>query len=508
MLKLPIGLQDFESLREEGFLYVDKTKDIYKLLEGKVFFLSRPRRFGKSLLVNTLKELFRGKKHLFKGLWIEDKIEWRKHPVISLDFSAMDYHNLGLEAELQRVLKKSAKSYQISLEEKSSKTLFEELIEKLAQKGETEGKVVIVVDEYDKPIIDYLGETQIETAKKHQAILKNFYGVLKAMDKHLRFVFLTGVSKFSRTSIFSELNHLEDLTMNELSSSLVGYTQNELETNFGDKITQIAQKKGMTEADLMAQIRLWYNGYSWHGTKIYNPFSILNFMRSGSFDNYWFNTGSPTFLIKTLRKDLTYNFDRIEAVKSLMETFRIDNLHPVTLLFQTGYLTIKNQEGRTYILGFPNLEVKQSLLEHLLYDYTQRIEGDLITQKIVQSFHNQDFEELRHQLNILISKIPYPIFEQNLESYYHAVFFMIFQMVGFYIECEVNTSRGRIDAVIKTTSTIFIIEFKVEKSAKDALQQIRERKYFERYLDAPQDIQLVGIRCYDKTFQAIQVEKL
>jgi len=504
MQKLPLGIQDFEKIRQEDFLYVDKTAEIYHILGGSYFFLSRPRRFGKSLLINTLKEIFLGKKHLFEGLWIEDKISWEKHPVIHLDSLLMDYKTLGLEHQLCARLEDNAQNYNLTLKSTSAKEKFRELIISLAQKN----RVVILMDEYDKPLVDYLDEGELHIAKENQAILKNFYGVLKGLDKYIRFVFLTGVSKFSRTSIFSELNHLTDLTLHPKAEKLVGYTQTELEHYFDKNITQIAVNQNITKEKLLKKIKKWYNGYSWLGKKIYNPFSVLSFLSQEQFRNFWFETGSPTFLMKVLRQDLTYNFERVRADDTILMTFQLENLHPISLLFQTGYLTIQAQKGMTYTLTYPNQEVKKSLTEHLLYDYTRISSANGVAMDIAEAFENQDFDLLKKILNSLIAKIPYSIFEQNLESYYHAVFFMIFQLLGYYIECEVQTSKGRIDAVLKTENQIFIIEFKVEKSTQNAIAQIRERQYFQRFLDQKKEIILVGIRCIHKTFQDIQVEKL
>ncbi len=504
MQRYPIGIQDFESLREDGYVYIDKTEQIYKLLDGKYYFLSRPRRFGKSLLINTLDAIFSGKKHLFEGLWIEDKIEWKTYPIIRLSFAIMDYKNLGLEHQIIASLQKNAQKYKLNIDLNSPKAAFIDLIEKLSQID----KVVILIDEYDKPLIDYLEPDQIPTAQKHRDILKNFYGTLKDSDKYIRFVFITGVSKFSKVSIFSDLNHLEDLTINPLSATLVGYTQSELEKYFGQEIKQMAEKEGLSYAEMLEKIRLWYNGYSWQGEKVYNPFSILRFVKSADFMNFWFETGSPNFLIQILNRDFDYNFEDIEADDRILGSFQLENLNPITLLFQTGYLTIKEKIGRDYVLTYPNKEVKYSLLENLLGDYTQLPNLSATAKRVHKAFETQNWEMLKEQINILFSKIPNQIFDAHQEKYYHAIIFMIFQLLDYQIQAEVSTSKGRIDVVVSTTKNIFIVEFKLNESAEKAILQIREKEYYKPYLEKERNIILVGISLENKEVQGILVENL
>jgi len=504
MLRYPIGLQDFKGLIEDGYVYIDKTEHIYQLLQGKYYFFSRPRRFGKSLLLSTIDYIFQAKKELFKGLWIEDKIEWKEYPIIRLDFSPMNYRDLGLENELLRSLRRIAKKYNLEIDFDSSKVFFENLILELSKIE----KVVILIDEYDKPIIDYLEPDQLHEAKKNRSIMKNFYGVLKNLDSHIRFLFITGVSKFSKVSIFSDLNHLEDLTVKPYSATLVGYTQSELEHYFGKRIEEIAQNQGLSYEELLQSIKKWYNGYSWLGEKVYNPFSVLNFVKSGQLMNFWFETGTPTFLVKILNKNFEYNFEEVEANDTILSNFDIENIYPLTLLFQTGYLTIKKHTGRFYVLSYPNLEVKYSLLENILTDYTKLPNTSATAYRIRQSFDTHNFELFQEQINILFSKIPYQLFEANQEKYYHAIIFMILHLLGYDIECEISTSKGRIDAVIITEKSVYILEFKINDSSENAIRQIREKEYFKKYLDRNKPVFLVGIALKDKEIETMIVENL
>jgi len=354
MKKLPIGIQNFGKLRTNGFIYIDKTEKIFDLVDGAgYYFLSRPRRFGKSLLVSTLKEIFSGNKELFKDLWIEDKIDWKKYPVIHLDFANANYKSLGLEKAIQIRLEDQASLHDIKLESETISDTLQELVRKLHKKFNE--RVVILVDEYDKPIIDFLGKDEVHIAEENRNIMKNFYSPIKSLDEHLRFFFLTGVSRFSKVSIFSDLNNLVDLTLNPLARTLLGYTQNELEYYFENYIKHIALEKQISETELKQQIKEWYNGYSFGGEKLYNPFSIMNFMADEEFNNYWFKTGTPTFLVKLVAENNYYQMKDIKLSLDSLDKFNLRKLDPIIILFQTGYLTLKEHlEADMYRLGYPN----------------------------------------------------------------------------------------------------------------------------------------------------------
>lgn len=380
--KLPIGIQTFSKLIEQDYLYIDKTQSIHRLLTqgGHYYFLSRPRRFGKSLLVSTLKEIFSGNRELFKDLWIYDKIQWTPHPVIHLDFLNISYKTPEiLEKSLGDRLVEIASENHIQLPaDYDSKAKFARLIKELSSKGD----VVILVDEYDKPIIDFIDQPAI--AHKNRDYLKDFYSVLKGSDQYIRFAFLTGVSKFSKVSVFSDLNNLDDITLDESFPTLLGCTEDELLFYFEDRIEQLANKTNEPASGnkrTLREIREWYNGYSWDGAHfIYNPLSLLNLFSRLEYDNYWFTTGTPAFLIKIL-KERGINireFESVEVDSSSFETYDIENIGSVSLLFQTGYLTVKKKTigtggGETlYQLSSPNKEVRDSFLRHFLDSYTPR----------------------------------------------------------------------------------------------------------------------------------------
>lgn len=367
-LELPIGIQDFEKLRTDNLLYVDKTQYIHRLLNtAGYFFLSRPRRFGKSLTLSTIRAIFEGKRELFNGLWIEDQWDWSKvHPVIHLSFSSIGYRTLGLEAAITAELQVMSETLGIALQAKTIDRQFDELIRKLAQR---DGKIVLLIDEYDKPLIDYLDD--IPLAKANQQVMKTFYSVLKDSDPYLQFLMITGVSKFSKVSIFSDLNHLFDLTLDRHYAALTGYTQAELEHYFAPYMPEVEDYQGITQPELLDKLRDWYNGYSWDGrTRVYNPFSILNFFSAGDFRNFWFETGTPTFLPKLMKAQNMLDVDQVELDEMGFSTYDIEKLQVLPVLFQTGYLTIQAKlEYGLYRLGYPNREVRAAMLTYLIAEH-------------------------------------------------------------------------------------------------------------------------------------------
>ncbi|MCP5053576.1 MAG: ATP-binding protein, partial [bacterium] len=497
MKKLPIGIQSFSELIGGGYLYIDKTRDIHKLLTkaGKYYFLSRPRRFGKSLLVSTLKEVFSGNRELFKGLWIYDKIPWQKHPVIHFDFTRLSFKDSDtLERSIINHLDKIGAAHNIQLDAPDYKTRFDQLIEKLSQHGQ----VAVLIDEYDKPIINHIENP--ETAKANRDVLKNLFGVLKGLDQYIRFVFLTGVSKFSRVSIFSDLNNLNDITVGENYGTLLGYTQEELTRYFSRHIDVFAKKFGFPRNHLLEKLKLWYNGYSWDGRNfVYNPFSILNLFDKNEFSNYWFATGTPTFLVNHIRSR-NKNIMEVEQIKvsnAIFDSYDIDNLEIVPLLFQTGYLTVKevtySDVKPFYTLSYPNLEVKESFLQHLLAGYTTQgtavLENKVL--ELAAYIKARNLEEFFTGIKSIFAGIPSHIFIKDLEAYYHTVIYLVLKLLAVTIDAEVHTNRGRIDAVIETASNIYLMEFKMS-GAQDALDQIKEKKYYEKYLGQGKEIILIG----------------
>jgi hypothetical protein len=480
---------------------VDKTKSIYDLISGggEYFFLSRPRRFGKSLLISTLAEIFSGNKEFFKGLWIYDKIEWTQYPVVHIDFSKIDYETPEkLKESIKQFLDRVAKKYGLKLDkERSYKESFVDLIEKLSVKG----MVVVLIDEYDKPMIDYIEADKIEVAKNIRDVLKNFYGVIKASDAFLRFVFITGVSKFSKVSVFSGLNNLIDITLMENFSTLLGYTETDLQHYFAPYIEQMAKKRGMSKNHLVKTIREWYNGYSWNGKNfVYNPFSILNLFNTNKLKNYWFATGTPTFLTQLIKSQQSeiMQFENLPVKNYTFDSYDIENMEIPALLFQTGYLTVKKitikNESETYHLSYPNKEVRESFLTHLFGAYTQKkmTLGTRVLGQINEAMEADDMDRFVQEIKSLFASIPYHIFIGDREAYYHSIIYLLLSLNGAAVKAEDPTNIGRIDAVFETGKKIYIMEFKIG-SEQEALEQIKEMKYYEKYLNSGKEIVLMGI---------------
>jgi Predicted AAA-ATPase/PD-(D/E)XK nuclease superfamily len=498
MKKLPIGIQTFSEIRQNGFLYVDKTEAIHRLIcSGKYFFISRPRRFGKSLTLSTISDIFSGHQDLFRGLWIEHQRDWSQvSPVIHIQFNEIGYDTNGLVFALERTLEKEAAKHGITLREQGYDQRFAELIRQLAER---KGKVVLLMDEYDKPIIDYLEKDQLPTALEHQKILKNFYSVLKSADPNIAFLLITGVSKFSKVSIFSDLNNLEDLTLHPRYATLMGYTQAELELNFGDRLAETLQQyPDWSPETLLQHIKTWYNGYSWSSPeRVYNPFSILNFFSSGTFQDYWFKTGTPTFLVKQLSAAKYFNLNELTVGATLLENYTLDQLDVRAMLFQTGYLTIREADTLRglYTLDYPNREVEQALSNHLIGALLHRPAADSIRPvvQLEQAFLKNDPEQVVAIINAMLKSIPSLLLSNQGEYFYHALVHLHFRYLGFFIQSEVHTSDGRMDAVVHTPNTIFILEFKVNQSADAALTQIKTKQYAAAFATETKNIVQLGI---------------
>ncbi len=513
MKKLPIGMYTFSDLIQHGYVYVDKTPYIHSLIStGKYYFLSRPRRFGKSLLVSTLKEIFLGHQELFQGLYIYDKIEWTPHPVIYLDYSHIDHTTPeSLEQGLLKFLNTLNAEHELEVEPLGFRWYFSQIIEKLAQKyGQ---RVVVLVDEYDKPIIDHLDDVSL--AREHRKMLKNFYGTLKGSDAHLEFVLLTGVSKFTQVSIFSDLNNLNDITLAPQYATLLGYTQQELEHFFEEYLTAHCQKKGCSREALLADIKEWYNGYSWNGEdRLYNPVSILNFFSQNRFRNYWFSTGTPTFLINLIRHEQieVTTFEQIRVADIRFDSYDFDRMDAVVLLFQSGYLTIRelyeDSFGVEYLLDYPNREVKDAFLTYLFEGFTSSQLGEVqvAARQLYRCLQQQDMAGFIGILQALFAKIPYTLHIKE-EAYYHSLFYMVAALLGVEIDLEVLTDKGRIDGVLELKDRIYVIEFKYGKAGSDmgkltekAIAQIRDKKYAQRYSQDQRQCLLLGIGFVDKEF--------
>ena len=363
--KLPLGLQDFRGIIEGGYKYIDKTKYVYQLCSsGKYYFLSRPRRFGKSMNLAVLQEVYLGSEELFKGLWIADKWDWnRKHPVVRISFTALGFQENGLQASLSFALDELIRENQIPAIQGNISNKFAHLIKQLAKKN----KVVVLIDEYDAPIINYLGKA-IDKAYENRELLKSFYTVLKDLDSHLEFVFITGVSKFSKVGIFSGMNNLTDLSMHPQYATMLGYTQQELESNFAEELEATATQLQLSKAELLDQLRWWYNGYRFHpdADRVYNPVSVNNFFNRREFKNFWFETGTPTFLINLLKQEGIYNFNLELQSEQSLNFFDLEQLNLHGVLYQMGFLTIKSRNAYgLYQLDYPNHEVEQTMNSHL-----------------------------------------------------------------------------------------------------------------------------------------------
>ncbi len=490
--KLPIGLQDFKEIREADYLYIDKTGIIHNLItSSKYNFLSRPRRFGKSLLVSTLKYLFQGERELFKGLEIYDRYEFPKHPVIHIALGGSRSEE-RLLSDLSLSLDFIEKELEIKSNSRDCPARFRELIVKACEKYKE--KVVILVDEYDKPILDNLD--QIEVAVKNREILKEFYTEIKNNDAYIRFAFLTGVSKFSKAGIFSGLNNLKDLSLLPKYGNLLGITQGELEAYFGEYLRD-------NEVDI-EKVREWYNGYNFLGDKVYNPFDLLLFIDNGFvFDNYWFSTGTPSFLIKLIEKEGFYlpQMTNLKIGKILLDSFDIENIRPEVVLFQAGYLTIEEERelefgGFEYSLRLPNKEVRMSLNDFILDYYIKVRNLDSRKVNIHRALISGDLEGVKKELEALFASLPHQNYAHGrigeYEGYYASVIYAYLQSLGYEIIGEDTSSIGRADLTMLMKDKIYIFEIKVDSKEK-ALKQIKERQYYRKYENQGKGIYLVGI---------------
>ncbi len=493
---LPIGLQDFRKIRENGFKYIDKTRYIFELCQNpRTYFLSRPRRFGKSITIATLQELYSGSRELFEGLWIADKWDWNRiNPVVRISFTAIGYQSLGLKAALEQELHTLAQGFGLELNQAGISPMFKELLTLLAGKS---GKVVVLIDEYDAPIINYLGK-DIELAYQNREILKEFYTVLKDMDAALELVFLTGVSKFSKVGIFSGLNNLQDISMHPAFATMLGYTQEELEANFAGEINAVAEQRQMSRETLLAEMRRWYNGYRFHlnAESVYNPVSVNLFFSQGDFENFWFATGTPTFLINLLKQHGLYDFKLTDQAQLEFDSFELEDLRPYGLLYQTGYLTIHGRdEYGLYQLGYPNYEVENSMIAYLLEAFggIPKGQGLVVAVRLEKAFESDDLEQVIKILTGMFAGLPYQLYEKTPERFYHAAVHLLFSYMGLRVHSEVCTAEGRADVVLETSRNVYILEFKLDQSADAALEQIRQKRYHQAFWNLGKPVTGVGV---------------
>lgn len=495
MKKLPIGIQTFSEIITGNYYYVDKTKALKNLADsGKYYFLSRPRRFGKSLFLDTIKEAFQGNKELFKGLYLENNWDWeKKYPVIRIDFGGGVLKSAAeLDQKILEILNYQREIYTIAdPKNKSTSGIFEELIRDLEKKYSE--RVVILVDEYDKPILDNI--TDKNTAKEMRDGLRNLYSVIKGADAFVKFVFITGVSKFSRVNLFSGLNNLEDITLDEKHSAVCGYTEDELSV-FQERLTDVDRN----------ELKRWYNGYNFQGDSVYNPFDILLFLKSKIYKNYWFETGNPSFLIDLIqeRQYNTLDMENVKISEESLSAFDVDNIELEALLFQTGYLTIKEKYRLGakiyYSLKYPNQEVKLSLTGIILKYLTENKKIERVESELLSAVETVDFPKMKNVFHSFFASIPHDWYRKNTlagyEAYYASIFYCYFSALGIDTRPEDVTNNGQADMTVLFGEKVFVFEFKVIELAEagSALSQIKERKYYEKYISSNHnEIYLIGV---------------
>jgi len=505
--RLPIAKTELKEIVEGNFLYVDKTEFVKHLLDDghKYYFLSRPRRFGKSLLLDTIRAAFAGEKELIKGLYLENNWYWNvKYPVISISFGGGTVDTKkNLEIRLSEILNKNIENYKIEIKNISISGIFEELIKRLFEKFNL--PVVILIDEYDKPILDNLTKPVAEEMRDG---LASFYSVLKDSSKYLKFVFLTGVSKFSKTSIFSKLNNITDISLVEKYADICGYTQKDLETVFVDYLQNVD----------LNQVKRWYDGYNFLGSNLYNPYDVLLFLWEKRFRCFWFETGTPTFLLELIKKRKFFvpNLAEIKITDSQLNQFDINNIELDVLLYQTGYLTIKKMvqmgDKIIYVLKIPNKEVNIGLYEYLLNNFyassINSYERTNVSEKLYYAILEHNIENLELAFFTLFSGISNNWYTNNniskYEGFYCSVFYAFFAALGLEIKNEDTTNLGRIDFTVITQTAVFIFEIKMKHINKNALEQIKEKKYHQKYLTENKNIFLIGIE-FDENQKNISI---
>ena len=506
---LPLDTSDFKGIREEGKVYVDKTPWIYKMItQGKCYFLSRPRRFGKSLTVSTLWELFSGNKELFKGLWIYDKWDFKPHPVIVFDFNSISHTTPEeLNKSLMLHIRFQAEHYGITLSDtlEPPKDALEYLISALYKKYKT--GVVVLVDEYDKPILDHLGEGEdaLQIAYDNRKILKSFFGVLKGAGtvKELCFVFVTGISMFTKVSMFSEWNNLINITFDEEYADFLGYTEEEIQKYFKFHIEAFCKKNNLTSVEESLKIfRFWYNGYRfspYRDVRVYNPISVMTALAKGRLGNYWFETGTPTFLVKLLKNKLHTlpDLENLSVDLEMFKAFGLENLPVEAILYQAGYLTIKDVDELCWsevILSYPNEEVRKSFCRVLFWQgFEVPLSQKSVATQLGKALQNKDFVKIKELLNEILTEIPYTLFAKADERLFHVIFYLALNILGYHVEAELLTHKGRLDMLVKFPDKIFIFEFKAGIPAEKAIAQIKEKGYHEKFLKEGKPIYLFGI---------------
>ena len=521
MQKLPIGIQSFKCLREDGYLYVDKTEAIYRLVnDATVYFLSRPRRFGKSLLCSTLKAYFEGDRELFKGLAIERlETEWQAYPVLYFDFNGVVSTEEGLRAILSEHLDAWERLYDDAACASDNKASEIELSARFrnviqAAHRKTGKRVVVIVDEYDKPLLEVIDEP---FNARCRAIYKSFFGNLKRMDEHLKFVFITGVTKFSKVSIFSDLNQLRDISLEPDYETICGISADELSANFTERVQNMADYNNVSRDECFALLKKNYDGYhfSRRMTDMYNPFSILRALASREFDFYWFSTGTPTFLVKRLTS-VKNEFDFKRLTKGVSTSigeitdYRPENTNIIPLLYQSGYLTIKAYNARrgSFTLAYPNEEVKSGMLNSLAPEISHNSNPKDLLNDMQDALDAKDVDSMMLVLKSVYASLPYikPVYREDMdeedrqdvlnkyiERDFQNVIYIFFLLMGQPTYSEVQNNLGRADCIVETDKYVYLFEFKVESSADEALAQIKAHEYATRYAADRREVICVGV---------------
>lgn len=501
----PIGIQNFESLRQDGYFYIDKTALMYQMVKtGSYYFLSRPRRFGKSLLISTLEAYFQGKKELFTGLAVERlEKDWIKYPILHLDLNIEKYDTPeSLDNILEKSLTAWEKLYGAEPSERSFSLRFAGIIERACKQAGQ--RVVILVDEYDKPMLQAIGNEKLQ--KQFRDTLKPFYGALKTMDGYIKFAFLTGVTKFGKVSVFSDLNNLDDISMRKDYVEICGVSDQELHENLDIELHEFAETQDLSYDKLCTKLKEYYDGYHFthNSIGIYNPFSLLNAFKYKEFGSYWFETGTPTYLVKLLKKH-HYDLERMaheETDAQVLNSIDSESTNPIPVIYQSGYLTIKGYDERfgIYRLGFPNREVEEGFIRFLLpfYANVNKVESPFEVQKFVREVETGDYDSFFHRLQSFFADTTYEVIREQ-ELHYENVLFIVFKLVGFYTKVEYHTNDGRIDLVLQTEKFIYIMEFKLNGTAEEALQQINDKRYALPFEADGRKLFKIGINFSEKT---------
>ena len=501
----PIGIQNFEKIRNDGYFYIDKTALMYQMVKtGRYYFLSRPRRFGKSLLISTLEAYFQGKKELFTGLAVERlEKDWIKYPILHLDLNIEKYDTPeSLDNILEKSLTAWEKLYGAEPSERSFSLRFAGIIERACKQAGQ--RVVILVDEYDKPMLQAIGNEKLQ--KQFRDTLKPFYGALKTMDGYIKFAFLTGVTKFGKVSVFSDLNNLDDISMRKDYVEICGVSDQELHENLDIELHEFAETQGLSYDKLCTKLKEYYDGYHFthNSIGIYNPFSLLNAFKYKEFGSYWFETGTPTYLVKLLKKH-HYDLERMaheETNAQVLNSIDSESTSPIPVIYQSGYLTIKGFDNRfgIYRLGFPNREVEEGFVKYLLPFYTNIdvIESPFQIRQFVDEVEQGDYDAFFRRLQSFFADTPYELV-RDLELHYQNVLFIVFKLIGFYVKAEYHTSQGRIDLVLQTDHFIYVMEFKLEGTAEEALQQINDKHYAQAFAADKRQIFKIGINFSNET---------